>query len=206
MKNGPEAPSAPRLGKFNTQAALAASLARHYGNRISIIINPPAVQDWRSGRRLPDGCPLPPAKMGNEWNGQEWVEWFDANLYPKFASSSNGQLGLIGIQDLEELKKKDEKEELEHRDWERKKERGDYRREVEDECARDALGLLRQLHMTYIATDEHLAPSQRRDKLRSLGVSPEVVSAFFEFDTALARELTDRRVTQFDGATQSLTA
>ena len=54
------------LGLADTLRSLAAMLARHYGNRIRILINVATINDWKSGRRLPPGVPQPPIKVNGD--------------------------------------------------------------------------------------------------------------------------------------------
>jgi len=66
---------------------LADRLTRHFEGRISIEISPPALSQWRRGRGLAQGTPLPPARSNNRHKTREWADWITKNMLPKYGVS-----------------------------------------------------------------------------------------------------------------------
>lgn len=72
------------LPETDSLKALAACLSRHFAGRLTINISPESLCQWRRGRNLGPGIPLPPAKMTNRYDTPAWAEWIEQWILPKY--------------------------------------------------------------------------------------------------------------------------
>lgn len=79
-----------RLRQCGSQSELAGALARHFHGQLSCEINPPLICRWKIGQGLPDGVPLPPAKINNLFDTEGWKEWITAHILPEKGIARNG--------------------------------------------------------------------------------------------------------------------
>jgi len=85
------------LADATSTVELAARLSRHFQGRISIDLSAPALAQWRRGRGLPPGTPLPPARVNNRHKTAEWAAWLEKHLLPKYGVSANRAPGDMSI-------------------------------------------------------------------------------------------------------------
>lgn len=76
------------LGLVDSQEALASCLARHFDGRLTIDISPPRISQWKKGKLLAAGVPLPPAKVGQRLDSKAWAEWIEKYILPKHGAGS----------------------------------------------------------------------------------------------------------------------
>jgi hypothetical protein len=79
----PKADGFGNLASCMTIKAMAAQLTRHFRGRIAIERCSPLLCQWRKGRGLPPGTPLPPSKDGNHHLAGKWAEWIEKYILPK---------------------------------------------------------------------------------------------------------------------------
>lgn len=112
----------------DTLSELAAVIYNHFKNpdgstQLQYDITKQVVSEWRMGRRL-DGAPLPPSRVnGSQYDGKQWIEWFDHHMLSKWQIGTNRN-GHINADDIRSMKQEDEREALLQRKWEREKDRG----------------------------------------------------------------------------------
>lgn len=83
-------PGAP-LPPAESQKQLAVLLARHFSGRLKIDLSEQQIGNWKQGTRLPDGCPLPPAKVANRFDTQAWADWVERFIVPLYGVRQNPQ-------------------------------------------------------------------------------------------------------------------
>lgn len=76
-----------KLKDCESQKQLAMRLAVHFQGRIGIDISEQMISKWKSGG-LPQGTPLPPAKLGNRITTQLWAEWLEKYILPMYPVGS----------------------------------------------------------------------------------------------------------------------
>ena len=183
------------LGDADTLTELSKKLDIHYRGRVRVLISKQLLNNWRKGQIPVKGAPLPPGKIGDSsrFSVGEWVAWFDEWLLPFYGVGSKTDLDQDYLK-LEREEKANALERIEHERFERAVERGKW---IERESAkRTLLGALKQFHRIVKDADERGSPIARLNKLKELGATPEMASAFHEFDLTLAREITDDRERQ----------
>lgn len=185
----------PKMGDADTLTALARSLEKHYHGRVRILIDKQALNRWRKNDLPVRGAPLPPGRIGDSsrYDVGEWVAWFDRWMLDFYKIGTNAELDGEAA-NLEREQRKNELERIEHERFERSVERGKY---VERETAkRTILVALKRFHQTVKESDERGSPALRLNKLRELGVAPELCAAFHEHDLMLGQKMTDEREKQ----------
>lgn len=78
------APADDPLPDCDSLKALAACLSRFFEGRIRIDISDVRLCQWKSGRSVPKGVPLPPGRTGNRHNAKAWAEWIENHILPKY--------------------------------------------------------------------------------------------------------------------------
>jgi hypothetical protein len=81
------------LSDCTSGAELSARLTRHFAGRIAIDISAPALAQWRRGRGLPPGTPLPPPRVNGRHKTVKWADWVEKHLLPKYGVSTTGAAG-----------------------------------------------------------------------------------------------------------------
>lgn len=155
------------VGMAHTQTELAQAMSRHYGNRISIVIDKVTVQDWRNGRRL-HGATMPPPMNGQRWDVRAWIAWFDTYLLPKYRVVPSDSGELSNSARLEQLKLLDQVKELEQNQKRRDIENGLYLLRGDVERAADSIGARLNSDLTLYC--ETLLARRLVESLRALDV------------------------------------
>lgn len=66
-----------------SQKHLATVLAQHFQGQLKIDISEQSISQWKLGRGLPAGTPLPPTKIGHRIDTQAWADWIERHLRPR---------------------------------------------------------------------------------------------------------------------------
>jgi hypothetical protein len=77
-----DTPQTGELPDAESQASLAAILAKHFAGRIAIDISEQQLGHWRKGRGLSDGTPPPPPKVNNRFPTKEIARWIEQYILP----------------------------------------------------------------------------------------------------------------------------
>ncbi len=180
-----------QLGNADTLTALAAMLARHYSNTISIQINPQTINDWRHGKRLPAReCPLPPAKDGKYWNARQWADWFSEHCLHHYRVTPSGQGELLSPRRLADMELEDQIAELEQNKRRREIENGLYFAKSEVAAAADAIG--QRLKGELVLQYERLFERKLSEVVRGLGLGAELESRVMAAVRGAGRSGTDQ--------------
>lgn len=144
------------------------------------------VQKWQ--RKFTPPFPAPDA--GGRYSRKACFAWVEKNVMAQMAKEGGGESEMQKLTALAELKKlKNDIEEAEEKEFDRNVKRGNY--VLKTEAQRTANGVLKTYHGFVRRTLEVNSTDARREKLQQLGLAPETVAAFYEFDLAHARSLID---------------
>lgn len=155
------------------------ALARAIEAEFKIICTRQTIQAWR---KMEPGFPV--ASNGNRYDREECFGWVrDAMAAGRIGGGADLKQSQDALSSRERmLIRKDKREEQR---W--KKEQGEVidRKQAELTIAT----AVRKLHLWFKSETERNLPQVRRDKLAALGLPPEQVAEFFEFDIKLAQEM-----------------
>jgi hypothetical protein len=202
--NGASGHQRPTLGRVDNFKMLAVALARHFAGRVSIDISAQQISKWKQGQ-LPEGVPPPPVRVGNDILVDQWAEWFERFMVPIYAMQPDMQGNLLPEGQLALLRRENEAEELAHAKWIRDKERGDFEKQVQEACAREFIGVIKNLHAAVVAENEQEMVKAAVEQLRNVGVDEVRIGQFREWFLSRQQEITKRQVERFRQAELSQT-
>lgn len=187
--DGAKEDAAP-LPNVTTQRELAVALDRAMRGRFKYEINPVLISDWKQGKRLPQGCPLPPAKEGHFFVTTQWAKWMEDFILvdPRFGIHATGD-AKVDIYEQGAIAKVEAQ--ILDRDLRRLEFEKAQARYVTVEVARvTRRGALKLQHvmMRRVLENDH---TQRRMDWLEQKLAPADLLAFREFDGTLARSLID---------------
>lgn len=178
------------IRNVTTQAELCVMLARHFHGRFKGDLSEQLLSDWKLGKRLRAGVPLPPAKERAYFIGAKWVEWMEAHILtdPRYRLGADAQ-GELDVHDRAYHSKSMQvlmDEELKRLELDKAK--GRY---VPLEQARNTRRGALRLQLGLFQRRNEQANTQARAEWLSSRLSAPDLLAFREYDLKLAQALTD---------------
>ena len=193
--NEPTDLNAPENDSCEGQDTLAARLEEHYkeqGIALTISFTKHIISRWCKERRVTPGkdkCPKNIRGKPYVYSLKAWIAWFDKNWLDEKRVGSNRLSA--EEEDLAAMEQREKRDAIIHRRWERDQKRGDYvHRSV---ALATGIAAVKKLHLLIKQEDERQSPKLRLEKLRELGVVPELVEKFSAWDKEESRQITDRR-------------
>jgi hypothetical protein len=172
---------------------LAALIQQKFG----IPCNKMTIKGWQTrptGNRPKFTVPDP---VRNEFEVAEcfaWVEKYVPSVLREASKNGKSDKELRQLEMLEQkthaAKSSKQIVAAEREAWEFEREKGEWIRRDESE---NTIKAAMKMYHNFVRTElESLTAEARREKLQQLGVAPEIVAQFYEFDLAAARNTTDR--------------